>query len=47
MIERTDVTGNLAQIDLQAGEGRVLLVGSVEDFEQDCRLIDKELGKVQ
>jgi hypothetical protein len=47
MIERTDVTGNLAQIDLQAGEGRVFLVGTSEHFEEDRRLIDEELRKLR
>lgn len=47
MIERTVVTGNLTQIELSAGEGRVLFVGSSEDVEQDCRLIDEELKKLQ
>ncbi len=47
MIERVDVTDSLAQIHLEAGEGQVLLVGSPEDFAQDCRLIDEELRKMQ
>ncbi len=47
MIERTDVTGNLTQFELTAGEGRVLLVGSSEDFQQDCRLIDEELKELR
>ena len=45
MVNRTEITDRLKQIRLEAGEGRVLLCGSAEDFEQDCRLIDVELDK--
>ena len=47
MIERAEVTGKLAQIELQAGEGRVFLVGTTDDFAQDCRLIDEDPKKLQ
>jgi len=45
MVTRRDVTGQLAQWTLQAGEGTLLLVGAQEQFEADCRLIDQQLER--
>jgi len=47
MIARKEITDSLKQIELQAGEGRVFLCGTADDFEQDDRLIDEELKKWQ
>jgi len=41
MIDRKDITGDLAHLELAAGEGRLLLVGSQRDLEQDCAMIDE------
>jgi hypothetical protein len=46
MIDRKDITGDLPQLELAAGEGRLLLVGSQQDLDQDCAMIDKA-SKVQ
>ena len=42
MVARRDVTGKLAGLELAAGEGTLLLVGTPEDYAADCRLIDEE-----
>jgi len=47
VIDRTEVTGKLAQMELQAGEGRVFLVGTSEELGEDCRMIDEALTKLQ
>jgi hypothetical protein len=41
MIDRKDITGTLPQLELAAGEGRLLLVGSRQNLDQDCAMIDK------
>jgi hypothetical protein len=43
MIDRTDITGNLTQMELAAGEGRVFLVGNQAELERDSALIDEAL----
>lgn len=43
MIDRKDITGDLTQMKLAAGEGRLLLVGNQSDLERDGTLIDEAL----
>lgn len=43
MIDRKDITGELTQMQLAAGEGRVLLVGNQAELERDGALIDETL----
>jgi hypothetical protein len=45
MIDRKDITGDLALLKLAAGEGRLLLVGSEQDLNQDCAMIGQALKK--
>ncbi|NOX56946.1 MAG: hypothetical protein GXP27_21400, partial [Planctomycetes bacterium] len=42
LISRRDITDQLTDMVLPPGEGRVLLVGSRDDFHQTCRLIDSD-----
>jgi hypothetical protein len=37
LIAGQEITGRLSARALEAGEGAVLLVGSEEDFQRDCR----------
>jgi len=43
LIDRKDITGNLTQMELAAGEGRVLLVGNQAELGRDVELIDETL----
>ena len=45
MIDRKDITGDLANLELPAGGGRLLLVGSEQDLDQDCAMIDQAQKK--
>ena len=45
MIHRKDITESLTQMELAAGEGHVLLVGSQAELVQDCALIDEALKR--
>jgi hypothetical protein len=45
MIDRKDITGALPHLNLAAGEGLLLLVGSEQDLDQDCAVIDNASKK--
>lgn len=44
LIAREEITARLSARTLEAGEGMVLLVGTVDDFQRDCRLLDEQPG---
>jgi len=43
LLRRDDVTDKLTAQSLPAGEGTLLLIGTRDEFEADCALIDGEL----
>ncbi|NQT13735.1 MAG: hypothetical protein HQ582_13360, partial [Planctomycetes bacterium] len=45
MVTRRELTGQLADFTLDAGEGTLLLLGSQTQFKADCDLVDRELAR--
>jgi len=46
LVARRAVTrAELADMHLGAGEGRIFMAGSEDDFQSDCRMIDEQLDK--
>jgi hypothetical protein len=45
MVKRQEISGTLGALKIGAGEGMVLLVGTPQQFSDDCRMIDEQLQK--
>ena len=45
MVERREISGTLGNLKIGPGEGMVLLVGTPQQFSDDCRMIDEQLHK--
>jgi len=43
LVDREELTGEPIGLTFGPGEGTLLLVGTPEEFEADCRLIDEQL----
>jgi hypothetical protein len=40
LVQRKEITGNITELAFGPGDGTVLLVGTADDYQADCRLMD-------